>query len=172
MLQLGGRPAHRIVRHRVHQAEALGFRRIHFLRRCEHLQGAGFADEAGQALRAAPAGNQTEGGAAMTKHGVRPGHTVVAGERQVQAAAHAVAVNSGADRGREAGNQVHEFLPSAGKFQRLGAIKGGDFMQVGPGREELVVTGDDQRFGGARQVAYGAGQLQHAGAGEAIGIVR
>src|SRR3954466_15532303 len=74
----------------VDESDAQRVRRVELFGGEEHLQRAALADEPGQALRASPAGHQSERGAAMSEDRVGRGDTAGAGERQVEAAAHAV----------------------------------------------------------------------------------
>ena len=106
-LQLCRRPRHGILRQRIYQACAQRLLCAHFFRGHEHLQGAGFAEQARQALGAAPACDQAERSPTVAEDGVRRGHTIVSGQRQVQTSANAVTADDGADRGGEGGNQVH-----------------------------------------------------------------
>ena len=65
------------------------------------------ADESRQALGAAPSGDESECGAAMSEDGMRTGNAVTAGQSEIESSAHAVAVN-GCDGGcGEVGDGLH-----------------------------------------------------------------
>jgi len=80
--------------------------RVDLFRRTEHLQRAPFADEPREALRSAPAGDQSERRTTMSEDGVGRGNPDIASQRQVQPAAHAVAGNGSDGQGGEVVDQV------------------------------------------------------------------
>jgi len=164
-------PGYWVVRHRVHKADPQGFLGADLLCPDKHFERTGLAHQAREPLRAAPSRDQPQGSATMAEDGVRGGDTVVARQRQVQPATHALAVNDRADSRREAGNSIHQFLPGAGELQSLRAGDSGNFLQIGAGGEELVVAGDDEGPGIAGEFAHGSAKLQNAHAGQAVGAV-
>ena len=70
------------------------------------LLGPARADEPGQALRAAAAGDDAEQDLGLAEHGPRRGDAVVAGQRQLAAAAEGVAADRGDDEPRDRGHGV------------------------------------------------------------------
>jgi hypothetical protein len=84
----------------------------------------------------------------MAKNGLRRCDALLASQRKVETSAHAVAVNSSDGWGGESGNSIHEPLTHLGKAERFGPVELGDFMEVGAGREEVRVAGEDESAGG------------------------
>jgi len=113
----------------------------------EHLQRTRSADQARQALRASPSGDEPEGRAAMSEDCVRPGNSVPAGKRQVETSAHAVAVNRGNRWGREVGHGLHQPLAHQCEAKGVGAVQSSDFAQIGAGGEEVTVAGEHEPGG-------------------------
>jgi hypothetical protein len=97
-------------------------------------------------LRTTPAGDEPEGGAAVPEDGVGVSDAKIAGQRQVESAAHTVSVNSSADGGREVVDKLHETLSRSCELEGVGA-EGDDFIQVSTGREESMIASEDQWFG-------------------------
>jgi len=107
----------------------------------------------------------------MSKDGVWRRNAIAAGESQVQSAAHAVARNRGVDRSREVRDSLHQLLAYLGKLIRGRATKCGDLSQFGPGGEESIVAGEDERARRVRQFLNSLGEGKHEGSGQAIGAV-
>jgi hypothetical protein len=137
----------------VDESNLLSERRGDLLGGNEHFESPGAADEAGEALGSAPSGDEAEGGAAVSEDGVRVGDAEVAGEGEVESAAHAVTVNGGANRGGEVVDKLHEALAHPRELEAVGR-ESGDFVEVGSGGEEPVVAGDDERARIAGKVLY------------------
>src|SRR5271157_19699 len=115
-----------------------------FFRGEEHLECAGLTHQTGQPLRAAPAGDKAQCCATMSEDGVWSCDAALAGQREVESATHAVAVDGGDGGGREAGDGAHQALAHLGKSKGLGAMQLGNLVQVSPGGEEMQVASDDQ----------------------------
>ena len=156
----------------VDQADLQGARGGNFFRGEEHLQRASFADEARQALRAAPSGDEAEGGAAMSEERVRAGDAAIAGEREIESASHAIAVDGGDGRSGKVGDGAHQALAHVGEAKSFGAGERGDLVEIGSGGEEVRVAGEDEARGRMRgEIFDGDGQRLDAGAREAVGAV-
>lgn len=80
----------------------------------------------------------------MTKDGMRRGDSMATGKRQVQASTHAVTVDGGNRRSRKVRYFRHESLARAREAKCLRSMKAGDLVEVGPGREEVLIPRDDQ----------------------------
>jgi hypothetical protein len=138
----------------------------------KHLQCAGLTNDPRKALGASPAGDETEGSAAMSKDSVWARDSVTACERQVESTAHAVALNGGDRRSREVGNGIHQALSHVRELERFSAVEFDDLVEIGPRGEELRATCDDEL--GVTLVSKifdRIGQCGYAGAGEAVGLV-
>ena len=145
---------------------------MQFLGGEKHLQRPGFADEPWKALRASPARNEPERCATMAKDGVWAGDPTTARKSQVETAAHTVAMNRRDGGGREVGYCAHQVLSHVREAKRFGAAQVGDFVEVGSGREEMCVAGDDQFRGGfPSELLNRLGQRGDSRAGEAVGSV-
>ena len=131
----------------VNQPNPQGVAGIELLGDEKHLQCAGLTNEPRKALGASPAGDETEGGTAMSKDSVRASDSLTACERQVKPSAHRVAMNGGDRRGRKVGNGIHQALSHVREAEGLGAIQLGDLLEIGPGGEEMRVAGDDELGG-------------------------
>ena len=95
----------------------------------------------------------------------------MAGERQIESAAHAVTGNGGDHRGGEALYLVHERLAHMGKRVGRGSRERDDFLQLRSGRKELVIAGDYEGLRIAGEIANLPGEREHAGARQAVGAV-
>lgn len=115
-----------------------------FFSREKHLQSAGPADKTRQTLGASPSGDEAEGGAAMSEDGMWTGDAVPASEGEIEASTHAIAVDGGKGWGREAGEDIHQTLAHMGEAEGFGAAELGDFVEVGPGGEEMDVAGENE----------------------------
>jgi len=160
----------------IHQSDFERSRGVNFFCGDEEFQRSGLPDQARQALRASPSGDEAECSAAMSEDGLGCGDPAVTGEREVETSAHAVAFDGGDDAGRIAGDCVHQCLSHGGELVGFGTGQCRDLMQVGADRKKLPIAGDDQR---SRFLVYfvsqfvdGNGQCEHAGAGEAVGAFR
>jgi len=162
----------RVWRDEVDESQLEGARGRYFLSRKEHLQGAGFADQARQALRSSPAGDETEGGPAMAKERVRSSDAPAAGQCEIKPASHAIAVNGGNGRSREGCDSMHQTLAYVRKGEGFGAGQNGDFVEVGSGREEARIAGENEAGWRCELELFdGAGEGFDAGATEAVGAV-
>ena len=134
-----------------------GPRRRRTVAAAEHqVLGPGRADQAGEALGAAAAGDDAEQDLGLTEAGVVAGDAEVAGQGQLAAAAEREPGDGGDDRARDGGDGVErlEERPpiSATRSGRLDPRRGvptplGELRDVGPGREHLGATGDHHRPG-------------------------
>lgn len=106
----------------------------------------------------------------MTEHRVRMRDAEIAGECQIKSSSHTVAVDCGANRSGEVVDRLHEPLSHSGEFERVGAERD-DFVQVGAGGEELLISCDEEWLRIARELFNGGSQSKDACAGEAIGSV-
>src|SRR5205823_7200900 len=82
------------------EADGEGFVGVDASRGREHLKGAGCADESGQSLSAAPACDDAEARAGVREDGLMGSNAEAAGEREVEAAAHAVEIGRASCRER------------------------------------------------------------------------
>lgn len=139
----------------------------------EHFEGAGFADQARKALGAAPSGDEAESGTAMSEDGVRVGDAVTAGQCEIESAAHAVAPDGGAGWGGEVRDGIHKPLAHGGKVVGFGAGEGCDLVEVGTGREKVLVARNDKWFGRGLGGELGCcfRQREDTRPGESIGLV-
>src|SRR6478735_1148123 len=80
----------------------------------------------------------------MSKDGVGCGDAIVAGQRQVHGAAHAVAADGGDYGNRKVVDGQHERLATAGKLKSFWSAELGNLVQIGPGGKELAIAGDDE----------------------------
>ena len=156
----------------IDESAAPGFGGVEFFSGEEHLQRAGLADEPRQSLRAAPSGDEAKGGPAVSEDGVRPGDAALAGEGEVEASTHAVAVYGGDCRGGEVGDGLHQALPHLREAVGLGAVELGDLVQVGARGEEVGIASNDQaRRRSLGEFCDGLSEGSDAGAGETVGAV-
>src|SRR6185312_12827578 len=142
----------RAIRDLIHKSDPERFLRMDFFCQQKHLQSSWFADQAWKPLSAAPTRDQAERCSAMAEDGVGGGNTVVAGEGQIETSAHTVAAYGRDDRNRESINVLHKALPYTRELERLRSGELRDFVEIGSGREEAIVSGDDEapdtaRFG-------------------------
>lgn len=70
---------------------------------------------------------------------------MMARQRQIEAATHAVTRNRRQDRGRELIDGVHERLAHPGEFERRRSVQRRNFRQICPGGKKPVVSGHDER---------------------------
>ena len=109
------------------------------------LLGAARADQPGEALCAAPAGDDAEQDLRLAEHGPLAGDAVVAGERQLAAAAERVPGHGGDHHARDRRHRVERAVDGGRDRPRLvGAAELGD---VGAGGEDLLAAGDDNGAG-------------------------
>jgi len=87
----------------------------------------------------------------------------VAGEGEVESAAHAIAVNGGANGSRELIDGEHQTLAHEREVEGVG-MERGDFIEVGTGGEEVVVARDDERLRIFREFLDGFRECAHTGA--------
>jgi hypothetical protein len=120
-----------IVGDRVHQSDFKSSDGCDFFRRDEKLQGSALPDQAWQALRASPAGHETQSGTTMSKDSIGSGDPTVTSEREIETSAHAVAFDHGDDRRWIADDRVHQRLSHGGELVSFGPGQWGDFIQVG-----------------------------------------
>ena len=133
------------------------------------LLGPARPDEAGQPLRAAAAGDDPEQDLGLTEHGPRSGDAVVAGQRQLAAAAEGVAADGGDDEPGDGGDGV-ERVVEAGR-DRSGLVGAAELGDVGAGGEDALAAGDDDgagRIGGQRRRRLA--ELGQEGPGEGVDL--
>src|SRR5580700_6725473 len=135
---------HRIVGDGVHQADPEGLPSVYLLRRQEHLQCAAFTDQARQTLRAAPSGDQAQGGAAVPKESMRTGDAALAGQREVKPSSHAVTVYRRNGRSWKACHRSHQSLTQVREAKCLGSSERGDFVEISSSGKEMCVARNDQ----------------------------
>ena len=109
------------------------------------LLGPARPDEAGQPLRAAAAGDDAEEDLGLAEHGPRAGDAVVAGQRQLAAAAEGVAADGGDDEAGDGGDGV-ERVVEAGR-DRAGLVGAAELGDVGAGGEDPLAAGDHDGAG-------------------------
>lgn len=156
---------------RVHKSKAQSVRSMNFLGRDEHRKSTRLSNQARQALRATPAGDQAQGGAAMSKHRGRGRDATMTSEREIEAPTHAVAGNGSEDWRWELRDRVHQVLAHAGERIRLRARECGDLAQVRACRKEFRIAGDDERARSGRQFEDGPGQRENARPSQTISPV-
>ena len=115
------------------------------------LLGPARADESGEPLRAAAAGDDAEEDLRLAEHGPRPGDAVVAREGELATAAEGVAADRGDHEAGDGGDGVERAVEAGGDRPGLvGALELGD---VGTGGEDPLAAGDHdgaRRVGGQR----------------------
>ncbi len=104
-------------------------------------------DEAGQALRAAAAGDDAEQDLGLAEHGPLGRDAVVAGQRQLAAAPEGVATDGGDHEAGQHGQGVEGAVERGADRPRL--LRTAELTDVGAGGEDPLATGHDD---GARQV--------------------
>ncbi|MNS40663.1 hypothetical protein D3C72_729880 [compost metagenome] len=134
--------------HIVHQPQFLGLLGPHLLAGQHQIQRLGHPDEARQPLGTAGARQQTELYFRQAQHGfsVICHHPAMAGQRQLQPAAEAGAVNGGDHGYGQRLDLGEDHLPFP--RQRLGvtgAGAGGQHADVGPGDEGVLLAGGDHQ---------------------------
>jgi len=72
------------------------------------------------------------------------GDAPIAGERQIESSAHAVALNRSDGWSREAGDGSHQALTHLREAECSRAGQSRNLVEVGPRREELRIAGDHQ----------------------------
>ena len=115
------------------------------------LLGPARPDEAGQALRPAAAGDDPEQDLGLPEDGPRPGDAVVAGQRQLAAAAERVAGDGGDHEPRDRGDRV-EGVVEAGR-DRAGLVGPAELGDVGAGGEDPLAARDRRRRRAGRRSA-------------------
>ena len=101
------------------------------------------AEDSGHALRAAPAGHDSESGAAVGESCVWCGDANVAGQGEVESAAHAVAADGGDDRLRAFFDGFHGGAAELREVECLIRGENGNFSEFGSGGETFFSTSDD-----------------------------
>src|SRR6266567_3327669 len=98
---------------------------------------------------------------------------MMAGQRQVEAASHAISRDSGIDRGREAVYGIHQSLPHLGEFIGGRPPELRDLFQFRACGKESVVAREYNRPNVPRELTDGIGQRQHTLARQTVSpIVR
>src|SRR5262249_5058342 len=100
----------------------------------------------------------------------------IASQRQIHAAAHAVAVDGGDHWNGKTVDGVHQPLASPGKLESVRAVELGTLVEIGAGGREFVVAGDDQSLDAAAlglplQLTNICEQGRNGGAVEFVGLV-
>ena len=128
--------------HARHQTGALGLGGVHHAAGEDHVHRLGLADRAGEALRAADAGDDAELDLGLAEFGVVGGDDDVALHGELAAAAEREARDRRHDRLARARGAV----PGAGEIAEIGLDEGlvGHLLDVGAGGEGLLVAGDQQ----------------------------
>ena len=134
--------------HIVHQSQFFGLPGPDLLAGQHQIQRLGHPDEARQALGTAGARQQAELHFRQAQHrlAVFGHHPAMAGERQLQPAAEAGAVNGGDHRDGQCLDLGEDHLPLS--RQRLGVTgtgAGGQHADVGPGDEGVLLAGGDHQ---------------------------
>ncbi len=119
----------------VYKAHRESFRRGDRAARREDLQGAAAADDARQAPSSAPARENAERTAGVREDGLFARNSNMASEREIEAAAQAVASDGGDHRLRKLLDPVHHSLSETGKLEGFGGPERGKFRDFGPGGE-------------------------------------
>ena len=125
------------------ETRALGLGRVHHAAGEAQIHRLGFADEAGEPLGAAGAGNDAELDFRLAEFGAVGGEDEVAHHRQFAAAAEREA----RDRGDDRLAQPRDAFPARDEVLEIGVHIGllAHLLDVGAGGEGLVRAGDDQR---------------------------
>ena len=116
---------------------------LHRLAADDHVQRGLDADHARQALRAAGARQEAELHLGQRDLRARRGDAVVAAERELEAAAHADAVDRGDDR---LGARLERARSRVSRFGSASAFGVPNSLDVGAARERLAGAGDDDRL--------------------------
>ena len=109
------------------------------------LLGPARADQPGQALRAAPAGDDAEQDLRLPEHRALAGDPVVARQRQLAAAAERVAGDGGDHDARDGRDRVER--PVDRGADRRGLVGAAELGDVGAGGEDLLPAGHHDRAG-------------------------
>src|SRR5271165_3270430 len=108
----------------------------------------------------------------MSEERVRAGDAAVAGEREIESASHAVAVDCGDSRSGKVGDGAHQALAHVGEAKGFGTGEGGDLVEVGSGGEKVFVAGEDETRGRMRGEVFDAeSQRLDASTRETVGAV-
>ena len=138
-----------LVRHHlVGQADPQRLVGLHLPTGDDEVLGPGRPDEAGQPLRAAPAGDDAEQDLGLAEHGLLRGDPVVAGQGQLAAAAERVARRP--RRSRSGGSPAMasmRALDAGAEGPRSSRPQADELVDVGTGGEDPLAAGDDDGAG-------------------------
>ena len=108
----------------------------------------------------------------MSRQSMRSGDTSITGQREVEPASHAVAVDRGNCRDRKVGHGAHQSLPHLRKGKSFWPREGCDLVEVCSGGEEACIADDHQaRRRMARQFFNDSSKGFYSGACQAISFV-
>ena len=97
------------------------------------------------------------------------GDAPIAGERQIESSAHAVALNHSDGGSREAGDGSHQALTHLREAECFRAGQRRNLVEVGPCREKLRIASDHQERRRMRhKVLDSRGEGVHSGARQAV----
>src|SRR5258708_37198840 len=82
----------------------------------------------------------------MSKDSSRRGQTPMAGQRQIEPAAHAVSRYGGKYGGRELRHSIHQSLSHLGEFVSGRTVQRRNLCQVRSSREKSLIARNDQRL--------------------------
>jgi len=124
----------------VHQTQRQGLRCRNPLAGQQNLKRLRLADQARQALGSAPACKQAARDSRMAKRRVVSSDAPMAGQRQIQPAAQAVAPDGRHDRQHEALNLIAHRLAHLSKLPCCDALERRDFIQLGAGGKGFFIA--------------------------------
>ena len=111
----------------------------------DEVLGPGAADQAGEALGAAAAGDEPERDLGQADLGAGVDDAEVAGQRELEPAAERVAGDGGHRGDGQGGEVVEGALQVAGQPQHVGDAEAGHLLDVGARGEGLLAADDDER---------------------------
>src|SRR6185312_8796665 len=157
--------------HVVHQPQAEGFGGVDGVACEQDFERRAAADEPGQSLRAAVAGDEAELDLRLAQPGIVTGDAHGAGHGQLAATAQGEAVDGAEHRHGEELDGAEEIV--AGLTEAAGGerVQGGDLADVSAGGEGLPArAGEDDgaQFGGAAQVLEDTAEFIEGGAVEGV----
>src|SRR5258708_7163515 len=108
----------------------------------------------------------------MSKDSIRRGHTPMAGQRQIEPAAHAVSRDGGKYGGRELADSIHQNLSHLGEFVSGRTVQRRNLFQVRASREKSLIARNDQRLRIPSQFLHESFQSKHVGVCETVSSIR
>jgi hypothetical protein len=155
---------------RIYQAYLQRSLGVDLFGRYQHFKRPGFANEPRKALRPSPARDQAEGSAAVTEDGVGRGDAAMAGKREIEASAHAVAGDGRERWGGELLDHIHQLLTRMREGQSVPPAQLRDLIQISSCGKVRNARNDQwkHRRTGAHDAFNFLAKSGHLGAGQPI----